>query len=417
MAEPVFLVTQFQEQKRPTFGNVYTGFADTDTMWKVGLVSGTYVGVNMAFYFDTEPEASHFSLWQIYRPHQIMDTLGTAYDPFVVQDVFQQPQWMAPNPYTGFRQKQMLWKAAMVGKKNALFEVVDPSQNYIRRFKIGSGLDLHDIFGLMPSAPADVAQELETQATEARQAQADAQQAQADAAAQFFAASELIANLQEQGYGNDAAALDEQAQAQLDVAEAASRTVTAKSINTIKAALSKAQGFLTKARKDKTAAIALSKITPTGEVQDALSQVINAVSDINSAIANITAILKALQASFAEAQKKLQEIQAQQAAQALRLAEFNASWKPWGYTIQSSDRLWTITNGGVTGYYDGVYFRAGTFVPGTVYFYKTDKYDPVLQVAGKGTWLVAEWFGTFSLDGVHPITSGQFTESLGGQIS
>lgn len=166
MATPVFLVTEYKNVRRKSPANVYTGGGETIDLWKVGLIHGYYAGMGMNFYFPTEPEASRFTLYTIYRPEEIIERMDN--EKFVAEKV-QRWKYMSPaNRYTDTRTLKDNWKISFSGERNDFLELIHPWESETRKYKLGNPYTVQDILGIMPATPRETVAILEAYAEQLR---------------------------------------------------------------------------------------------------------------------------------------------------------------------------------------------------------------------------------------------------------
>ncbi len=198
MARPVYLVTKHHEVQGKQKVDRYTGSgAPSDGTWHVGMVHGFFAGQGLDLYFENEPQADTFSLFELFDPSQIIEAVGPQ-STFTVADILRSWASGSPNQFTGQKVKIATWQVKMEGQ-DANLTMTFPDEGLARRFGVGRSYSMVDILGTLPSIPADVADQIaaftraQQAAAEAAQRAQEAKAAAAKAAAEQQAAAEQAA--------------------------------------------------------------------------------------------------------------------------------------------------------------------------------------------------------------------------------
>lgn len=181
--KPIFLVTKFGNVGRKSKANDYTGDSEKVDLWRVGMVHGYYVGHGMDFFFETEEQASKFSLWEIYDQSQLIHNVR-ANETYTVEGVTKEWDYGQTNPYTDRMSRVPIWRVSMENDLgNSFLELKFPDPSQANRFSKGRPFKMQDLFGTLRAVPVDVASQVAAKAAEAKAAKEAADQARADAEA------------------------------------------------------------------------------------------------------------------------------------------------------------------------------------------------------------------------------------------
>lgn len=177
----LFLVTRWGEKKRPSPATKYVAAKWSEPMWAVGLISGHFPGQKVGFYFESEAEAAHFSLWQIYDPQTILQAVSPDRK-YVAGQVYQSFANMIATPYTDAMTKQKVWIVPMADAMNRNFlDLQFPNEEQARQFKTGFPYRAQDLFGTTIAVPNDASGTLQAAANIAAMAKDTAAKAQVSA--------------------------------------------------------------------------------------------------------------------------------------------------------------------------------------------------------------------------------------------
>lgn len=325
MYAPQFIVTSLGPITRSS-RNDFTGTLRADEMWRVGMVHGYFKGETIDLYFPTEDEARRFGQWKIYEPSEIMDLSGGVQNPFTVKSIRRTKGYGKINEYTDKPEITEAWKTLLVSDMDDReVEFGYPTEREAReRFDESQSYTMLDMLGTMVSVPAIVV------------------------ASYQYAAEQAV----------ERAKAKEQAEHELHLAWAKQ----SKEIAAQTAALEQsAWGSVQKEAADIGAAesaYAAAYYSYNQMPQGTYEEVTAKIAAYHRLIA-LGEQVEGQKAEFRQAQINYQvaKAQAAQAAQAARDAALSVQRR----TIPSGIQAYTITNGGAAGYYNGVFYRAGTF--------------------------------------------------------
>ncbi len=166
MPTPLFLVTEYKNVRRKSPANYYTQGGEQLDLWKVGMIHGYYAGMGLNFYFPTEPEASRFTLYTIYRPEEIIEAMDN--EKFASEKIAKWKYMSPPNRYTDSRALLDNWKVSFSGERNDFLETIHPWESTARAYKVGRPYTMQDILGTLPATPRDTVALLEAYAEQLR---------------------------------------------------------------------------------------------------------------------------------------------------------------------------------------------------------------------------------------------------------
>ena len=324
MNAPSYTVTSITEDRRPN------AFGASEPSWKVSMQHSTYADNYIDLRLPTEAEARRFTPWQLYEPKDILKNAGTATTQFVVEEVVKTKRMGQVNEYTGRADLKEVWKASLQSSDDArTMDWLFPSESEARtRFKEREAYTLVDMFGTLQSVPAVVSQAYQYAADQAAQRAKDLEEAQF-----------------QKNVKAEQAAIAKAASEGADVTKASAKAKsTAASYG---AAQSKAD-----AAKAKLDGKWWAGATPTQ------AEFAKHNADIAAANALEDAAYYAIQAAqVAAAQVAVEQQQYNLAVSAAKKAHQAVIQR----TIPGDKSTYTITFGGASGYYNGVYYAAGTF--------------------------------------------------------
>lgn len=401
---PLYLVTQFKNVTRPARGNEYTGYNHREDFWKVGLIHGFFPGVGINFFYESEPQAALFSLWEIVDQGAILDKAGIT-EGLVAQEIeqFKFPTWVYD-----VRVMAPAWRISFHWSEGQL-DLWSLDEQDIDRFSGGSVYSILDLFGTLPTIPFDIEADLEAKAAQAKFADEEAARAKQDLAdaqmaiedEQAFEASDIfyqLAEAYEQGARQylalEASATDPAlAERYADLVQQYAQGAQAWDDLTAQQAARAHSDWANLVTQSAAALAHASALTANAEALaargDADAKVVAKAKADAAAAAKAAADAKA-KADAAAAKAKADAAAA--AAQAARQAAYDTSWHPSNRpTSQSTDIWWSVSEGGATGYYDGVFFNSGTFF---LFFDSAGHSNIAVNKAGSNR-SVYTWFGTF----------------------
>jgi len=337
MYAPQFIVTAIGEADAPATQR-FSAARDAIRMWRVGMTHAYYANTTMDLYFPTEGEANSFSQWGVYTPGQIIERSGSTKTSFSVKDI---KKIKARGPDNKFTDKPTFveqWKASLENLTDGrIFQFAYPTEKEVRdKFDLGGAYTLQNLLGTMPSVPtlvtesylfaAEAAVERARLAEEAKHALAVKRQEAAESAA-------------EEAQGAATAAWGEVVRNQTGTSSARAR-----------AAALRAQAEAIKAQWSDSGATYGSEAYNKFAQQYATAD--NAAKSAETDAAELASDLPSYVARYNQAKAAAQAAQARVAALAKGINR---------RTIPTAVQTYTISDGGATGYYNGVYYKAGTF--------------------------------------------------------
>ena len=336
MFPPQFIVTSLGPFTRNDI-NRFTGTGNRLETWKVGMVHSYQSGQSIDLYFPTEAQAKAFSLWKPYTQEEILKLAGNTSSTFEVRDIGKTKQSGPTNKYTGKPTIIESWRAALDNFTDGrTINWAFPTESEVReKFDQSKAYTLRGMFGTLPSVPEPVTQAYLGAAENAVQAakekeKADYERQQKSVFAQEKAAKALGATAATY-YSDYQKSIKRAAQAQAGVSAARAKE---------KAAY--------KAYMDAAAT------NPRGsfDLYQQYTSAMQAREQAESYANLVSSDVPKYEARYNQAKVNA----ANAAAKAKNLAKGLDS-----RTIPEGINQYTIAEGGAEGYYNGVYYKEGTF--------------------------------------------------------
>lgn len=346
MFEPSYVVTSIVQSKRAAGSNRYTGAQDAEPMWRVELQHTHWATNSISLLFAAEEEADKFGLWEIYRPKEIMDLAG-ADTPFTVQNVAKTKHLGKINAYTDKPEVEEAWKAYLSSAMDdRQMEWMFPTENQARqKFQENKAYTLRDMLGTLLSVPTVVSVAYQFAAEQAAQRAKDAE-------AKKHEANVAAANA-----------------AKAREAEAAGKvTTTGKAAKQAGAAATQGWNAYNIAIADlqRINSLGIAPYLPPNPTQEQIQQAaakFHAARLAAEARVNTTSqsAVHLEQVSSLKTQEwKLAEAAYNVAKENVKRAMTAVAQR----TIPDGPQYYTISNGGASGYYNGVFYKAGTHPDG-----------------------------------------------------
>lgn len=371
MVAAEYLVTEFGLVERG-FKTEYQPDGPPAEMWKVRFEHGTYANTSIDFFYKDEADARRFTKWSVYNPAQILAQPIAGGDAFKVNAIGKVKAPGVKNVYTGRQDTGEKWTASLEASNGIQMDFSYPTETQARaRFSIGQTTSLQDLLGTTEMVPSPIKDPVREAAATALQAEVEAEQAETakEQAAYISAQNVYLFEV-----------------SKLAVAQQSAATASVSAANALIPA-TQARANAVAAQTNLDGLLRQASFYPGSVSQSAISAAIVA----RDAADNMADSLESVYHAYAS------QVNAFQADAAAKIAVKNAAALKAAAlgklfserTIPTYANEYLIVQGGASGYYNGVFYKSGTFAsPRDGKFVGTFKSVPTVYAAPAGSGMI-----------------------------